>query len=80
MSYNSSHRPHPFEVVEKSKYHDGDSIVKCPVCGLHRWNNAMRIHIAHQAREDKIKGGGEHLDWYNAHTHEITVTKRVWNV
>lgn len=79
--YNSP-RPqkHPFEVVETSKYNSNAQIVLCPVCGIRRWNSAMRIHIAKQAREDAHKGGGAHLEYYNANTHEETKIIRVWDV
>lgn len=77
--YNS-HRPqkHPFEIVENGKY--GGAIVKCPVCGITRWDSTMRIHIAKQAREEHFKGGGPHLDYYNENTEEEIITRRKWKV
>jgi len=79
MSYNSRHpQKHPFEVAETSLY--GGQLFYCPVCRIRRWDNAMRIHIAKQARKDHFKGGGAHLDYYHAHTHEVVITKRVWDI
>lgn len=70
--YNS-HRPqsHSFKIVEETKY--GGNIVECPVCGIRRWDSAMRIHIA-KANDQ------EHKNYYQENTFEETITRRVWKI
>lgn len=65
--------PIPFEIVSTSKYLPGNAVVKCPVCGITRWNTAMKVHIAKSP--DK-----KHKAYYKQNTVEVVTTKRVWKI
>jgi hypothetical protein len=75
MVYNSyRQQKHSFEVVRNSQK-SGAQVVKCPICGIHRWDSAMRIHIARMAKTDKA-----HKKYYEANTFEEIITRRIWKI
>ena len=64
-------KKHNFEVVRTSKF-CGDLVI-CPVCGIRRWDTAMRNHIANSSDR-------KHRDYYQENTFEQTKITKVWKI